>query len=273
MKILVFLILFIIAKNVLAEPLHIHIASDYVPEENAKESDIDMATRLLLAMSKRLESQLTIQFMPASRIREWRALKLYPNTCLYNKVKNKSREQLATFSDLPLAAFPANRLVLRGQKGIPSDVSLELLLDRKLRIAITKGRSYGKEIDAFIAKNPDRFILGEGEESAKRLRKMLMQKRFDGMIEYTSVFLSEYADEIGANKISFHRITDQSPSIFGYIACAKSPSGDIAIELFNSILSDQAFQEEMILKHNEVFSPQERGFIEDSLRHVFSIQY
>ena len=37
---------------------------------------------------------------------------------------------------------------------------------------------------------------------------------------------------LGESKISFHRIIDQAPSVFGYIACAKTPQGKQAINLF-----------------------------------------
>ena len=37
------------------------------------------------------------------------------------------------------------------------------------KIAITKGRSYGKNIDDFIKAHPNLFVVSEGEESAKRL--------------------------------------------------------------------------------------------------------
>lgn len=50
-----------------------------------------------------------------------------------------------------------------------------------------------------------------------------MQGRFDGMIEYTSVIISEYAEVLGENKISFHRIIDQVPSVFGNVVCLKTP--------------------------------------------------
>ena len=52
-------------------PLKVNIASDYVPNPD---SSADMVTRLLIDISKRLYPQLQIDFMPASRIREWRTL-------------------------------------------------------------------------------------------------------------------------------------------------------------------------------------------------------
>lgn len=251
-----------------AQPLKINIASDFVPSEN----NADMVTRLLIDISKRLYPELVIDFMPASRIREWRALHMYPNTCLYNKVKNPSREVLAYFSQRPITAFPANRLVLRNQSGFSDGISLQELTEKDLRIAITKGRSYGQVIDDFIAKHPKLFVVGEGEESAKRLRKMLMQGRFDGMIEYTSVMISEYADQIAENKISFHRILDQAPSVFGYIACAKTPQGKQAIALFDKKMAEPVVQNLIIAAHKDLFSPQEREFISDSLKLAFSVQ-
>ena len=250
-------------------PLKVNIASDYIPSPN---SNADMVTRLLIDISKRLYPQLEIDFMPASRIREWRTLSMYPNTCLYNKVKNPEREALAYFSVRPLTAFPSNRLVLRDKKGFSADVALSDLVKTDFKIAITKGRSYGKNIDDFIKSHPQLFVVSEGEESAKRLRKMLMQGRFDGMIEYTSVIISEYAEVLGENKISFHRIIDQAPSVFGYIACAKTPQGKQAINLFNKKMAESEVQELIIEAHRDLFSPYERDFISDSLKIAFSIQ-
>ena len=99
-----------------------------------------------------------------------------------------------------------------------------------------------------------------------------MQGRFDGMIEYSEVMIEEFADSIEDKNISFHRILDQDPSIFGYIACAKSSQGKRAILLFDEIMAKSEVQEMIIDLHQDFFKTFENEMVSHSLQSIFSVQ-
>ncbi|KZN45906.1 hypothetical protein [Pseudoalteromonas luteoviolacea] len=252
-----------------SKPLKIEIVSDYNPSYG--ESPGDLATQLLLIIARNLNNEMAIEFVPASREREWRELKHHENVCLYNKVRTPERETMALFVSLPLMAFPSNRLILRNKKFVSIEVTLKTALSMGLRIGVTKGRSYGLEIDDFITANTDRLFIGEGNDSAFRLRQMLVQGRLDGIIEYSSVFVTDFPSEEVLKDISFHAIGDTKATIFGYIACSDSKVGRRAVDLFERTLQKRKIQDLIIEAHANLFLPQEEVFISNSLKSAFSI--
>ncbi|KAF7771502.1 hypothetical protein PCIT_a4095 [Pseudoalteromonas citrea] len=264
------LLLTLVSSVVAAKPLEIQIASDYNP--SLSEEPADLATILLLKVRSQLKGRLSLNFIPASRLREWRELETYPNICLYNKVKTPEREAMAVFVEYPLMAFPANRLILRGQQ-LPSNVSLkDVIVSKGLRIGVTKGRSYGKVIDDFIEKYAESLKIGEGANSAFRLREMLVQGKLDGIIEYTSVFLNHHLKPEQREGVTFHKIDDAKATIFGYIACANSTQGRKAVSLFELALENKQLQKNIIDAHKDLFFEQEIAFIEQGLSEAYNIQ-
>lgn len=265
----VFIFLLFMSFCGFAKPLKIEIVSDYNPSFG--ESPGDLATQLLLIITRNLDKEMSIEFVPASREREWRELKHHQNICLYNKVKTPEREAMAVFVSFPLMAFPSNRLILRNKKFVSIEISLKKALAMGLRIGVTKGRSYGLEIDDFIKANADRMFIGEGNDSAFRLRQMLVQGRLDGIIEYSSVFVTDFPSEEVLQDISFHAIGDTQATIFGYIACSDSRIGRAAVDLFERTLQKRKIQDLIIQAHANLFLPQEEVFISNSLKKAFSI--
>ncbi|KZN54730.1 ABC transporter substrate-binding protein [Pseudoalteromonas luteoviolacea] len=267
---ILFPLLLSVSTIAFAKPIKIEILSDYNPSFG--ESPGDLATQLLLIIARSLKGEMAIDFVPASRLREWRELEHHDNICLYNKVKTPEREAKALFVTLPLMAFPSNRLILRNKKFVSAEVTLEKALSLGLRIGVTKGRSYGLEIDDFIKTNADRLFIGEGNDSAFRLRKMLVQGRLDGVIEYSSVFVNDYPSEDVLKDISFHAIGDTHATIFGYIACSDSKLGRQAVDLFERALQKPLIQDQVISAHANLFLPQEEVFISNSLKNAYGIQ-
>lgn len=252
-------------------PLKIQIASDYNP--SLGEEPTDLATMLLLNVQRELQGRVSLEFIPASRLREWRELETYPNICLYNKVKTAEREAIALFVEYPLMAFPANRLILRGYPNLPKKLSLkDIVVSKGLRVGVTKGRSYGKEVDDFIATYRNNLIVGEGANSAYRLREMLIQGKLDGIIEYTSVFIEHHKQQVQREGVTYHQIESADLTIFGYIACANSEQGRKAVSLFELALENSALQQMIIDAHKGLFFKQEMVFIEQGLRDAYNIQ-
>ena len=270
LKVYLILLLFVSA-SCFTRPLEIQIASDYNP--SLGEEPTDLATLLLLKVEKQLKGRLSLNFIPASRLREWRELVNHPDICLYNKVKTPERESMALFVEYPLMGFPANRLILKDQPNLPKSLSLrDIVVSRGLRIGVTKGRSYGPEIDSFIEKYQDQLEVGEGANSAFRLREMLVQGKLDGIIEYTSVFINHHTLASQRTGISYHKINHAAVTIFGYIACANSDQGRRAVNLFELALQNRELQKHIIEAHKRVFFKQELTFIEEGLNEAYNIQ-
>ncbi|RZM80784.1 ABC transporter substrate-binding protein [Pseudoalteromonas rubra] len=271
MRYAILLIVCLCSVTVKSEPIHIDIISDYSPDSN--QAPADLATQLLLKIEQTLQGKVTLDFMPASREREWRELVRNPNACLYNKVKTPEREAMALFTAYPLMSFPANRLILKNQPNIPDTISLGTAVRMGFSIGVSEGRSYGLEIDNFIAANRNAFWVAEGNQSAYRLRTMLSQDKLDGIIEYSSVFINEHPSAQALNGYSFHAIEEAGLTIFGYIACAKSNKGKQAIDLLQAALQRPDLQQAIISAHTGLFFEQEEPFILRALHKAFNIQH
>ncbi|TMP30175.1 ABC transporter substrate-binding protein [Pseudoalteromonas rubra] len=264
-------VLLLVSVFVKSEPIYVDIISDYSPD--SRKAPADLGTQLLLQLEHTLQGKLVLTFMPASRKREWRELVRNPKACLYNKVKTPKRETMALFTPYPLMSFPANRLILKDQPNIPDTISLGTIVRMGLNIGVSEGRSYGLEIDNFIASNQSAFWVAQGNQSAYRLRTMLSQGKLDGIIEYSSVFITEHPSAQALNRYSFHAIEEAGLTIFGYIACAKSDEGRKAIGLFQSALERPDLQQAILIAHTGLFFEQEEPFILRSLHKAYNIQH
>ncbi|WP_193332552.1 ABC transporter substrate-binding protein [Pseudoalteromonas ulvae] len=263
------LLLFIFfSATTFAQPLKINIVSDVIQAKDI--SDLDMSFELLLQLTEPLiaSNAIEIEFIPASRLREWRELTNQSNVCLYNKVKTPEREHFGIFTDYPITAFPPNRLAVHSHLPLPEQLSLpQTMNDFGLTIGAIEGRAYGQHIDQFLLDNHDRIIWISGKDSAKRLRKMLIRKKVDAIIEFTATFSTESEADLAA--LTFHKLDEASESIFGYIACARSSVGQQAIDLFNGQLALPSNQKIIIDAHYASFFNQEAQYIAEDIKKKF----
>lgn len=263
------LLLFIFfSATTFAQPLKINIVSDVLQAEDA--SDLDMSFKLLLQLTEPLiaNKKVEIEFIPASRLREWRELTNQPNVCLYNKVKTAKREHYGVFTDYPITAFPPNRLVVHKSLPLPKQLSLsEAMNEFGLTIGAIEGRAYGQFIDQFLLAHQDQIIWISGKDSAKRLRQMLIRKKVDAIIEFAATFSTENKADLAG--VTFHKLDEASESIFGYIACARSSVGQQAIDLFNGQLALPSNQKIIIDAHYASFFNQEAQYIAEDIKQKF----
>lgn len=268
--IFLFVSLVLISLSCAAKTYQIDVVSDYAQDSTYLETDL--ATRILFEIEKQSAGKLNLNVIPASRTREWRQLQSHDNVCLYNKVKTPEREKIATFSRFPLVAYPANRLVLKRTQSVDSNKPLDdAVMQQKLKIGITKGRAYGDYIDGYIAAHQERFVLGEGQTSAMRLRKMLLQGRIDGMIEYSAVFINEFGESVVNEKLAFIEVENQAPTIFGYIACSSSSLGQQAIAEIERVLSQPTMMNYILKEHMLIFKHQhEQAILTKSIQRAFN---
>ena len=265
---LLFLFIFFSAASV-AQPLKINIVSDVIQTKDGNE--LDMSFQLLLQLTDPLVANKTIEieFIPASRLREWRELTNQPNACLYNKVKTPEREHFGIFSDYPITAFPPNRLAVHSHLSLPDQLSLSQAIDDfGLTIGAIEGRAYGKYVDQFLLANHDRIVWISGKDSAKRLRQMLIRKKVDAIIEFTATFSTENEADLAA--LTFHKLDEASQSIFGYIACARSTTGQKAINLINKQLALPTNQKIIIDAHYASFFGQEADYVAQDIKNTFN---
>jgi len=233
-------------------------------------TEIDIASIILKHIEDHKLSELTFSRLEENRKAQWRLIQSQPDICLYNKIKHKSRLKNALFTDIPLTAFPSNRLITYKTKHIKGNVSLyEMVNLYGLKVGVIESRSYGKKLDEKIDNLKSKLIIISGEDSSQRLRKMFLQKKIDAIIEYESVFSYENRNEIAFTDFNFHTIDNTDNFVFGYIACSKSEQGKKAISNFNKILNNKAFEQKIIKLHKQLFLGKEQGRAIRSLSNIF----
>lgn len=248
----------------------IQIVSDFIPENN--KADRNIANKIMLAIGEQLSPSTLLEFIPASRLREWKQIQTMPDVCLFNKVKNGERLQSAFFNQYPIMAFPANRLVIYNHPELSQDITLEEVIQKhKFLIGISAGRSYGKHIDQFIASHPDNFVDIAGDKSSRRLHEMLFQNKLDAILEYTTVLKDRFKNDPRIEKTRFLSIDEESHAVFGYLACSRSEQGKLNIAAFDKVLSQNKMQDQIIKLHQQVFSDPERSLLISALKAKFNL--
>lgn len=271
-----YVLLFFIASTHMANaaskvvPLHIQLVTDFAPQLD--DTPQNAATKLMLDIEKALDGQLSLAFVPASRLREWKQLHTSPDVCLYRKVKNAAREENAIFNQYPIMAFPANRLITLNKPHLPKQMSLADAIGKyRLKVGFTSGRSYGEEIDNYLSVNSGSFIALAGTTSAARLSRMLFEKKIDAIIEFTAVFFSRHNKDPRINDAQYIEIKNASNTLFGHIACSKSPQGKQAIKLFDNVLQQENIQQQVISAHINIFDSAEERRLISALKRAYQV--
>lgn len=269
----IFLMLLLFSFVTHGKPIKVTIVSDMMETEsnpdmsaNHDVTKMDMGFNIFytLLMQARHDMDLNIDYIPASRLREWRELESQPNVCLYNKVKTPPRTQFAHFTTKPIVAFPPLRLMTHNERPLPEEIDLpSALYEHHLRIGLVEGRSYGVELDKFILDNKNSFIWLSGEDGAKRLRYMFMKNKVDATIEYSAAFAADKTIDLSTIRVS--KLKEINQSMFGYIACAKSELGLKLVTKFDELLATEANQKRIIELHYSAFFGNEAAFVRDTI--------
>lgn len=250
------------------KPLKVQIMTDFASQIN--NDPLNIANTFMLDIEKQLNGAIALNFISASRLREWQQLHTMKDVCLFNKTKTPERLQNAFFNTYPIMAFPANRLVVYNHPELPDSISLNDAINTyKLTIGITSGRSYGHEIDDYIAKHPNSFITLGGTTSAYRLSQMLFQNKFDAIIEYSAVFMSRHGNDPKAANVRYLSVDKTTQAVFGFIACSQSEQGKQAIALFDQALQTPEIQQIIINSHKQIFAPPEQSLMVGALQDAF----
>ena len=250
--------------------LSIVVVSDTLAMQSANSGDI--ATDILHQLDQQLKPVMNIEYRNVSRKREWKFLQDKRNVCLINKAKSPDREKIGIYSVSPIVLFPSNRFVFNRAHKLPLSLSLlEVVDSHKLLIAIVSGRVYGEPLDSQIRQRKEKLRTLEGLQSAARARDLLVKGRVDGIVEFTSSFLSQMASsQLPTDGYSFHTIKGSKPFLGGYIVCSASATGKQAIALFESAMNEPVLQESILNLHRSVFPTEEMQFLEPELKKQFS---
>ncbi len=221
-----------------SETLDIQVMADFVPQDGGNPKN--EATKFLLAAATELGDEISLRFIPASRLREWQQLSKMNNACLYNKLKTPEREAHAVFSQYPIMAFPPNKLVVFNKPTIPDSITLvQAIFHYDLTIGIVKGRSYSEEIDQFVRLNDEHFFILDGARNAPRLGQMLFQNKIDAVLEYQTIFSNRYKRAQDLSSIRYISLKPEKVAVFGYIACSPTEVGKQAVALFDKALKTE----------------------------------
>ncbi|WP_462172938.1 ABC transporter substrate-binding protein [Pseudoalteromonas xiamenensis] len=264
------LFLLVFTSSSFAAHLRIQVPSDYIPKKG--ETPVDIGATVFAHVARLVDEKIDLEYMPASHQREWRELRSNPYACLYNKQKTSAREKDAIFSHYPLIAFPSIRLVLRKSITLPDSVSLNVVLQStNLKIGVVKGRSYGEQLDTIIEANKAAFVWGEGLNSAFNHRERVAKGTLDGVLEYSEVYLDHFANRPESDEVTFHSIEGVNETVFGYIACARSVHGKMAIASFDEAMDKPEYFNYMINMHRVSFPAVEFQFLKDALEAAYQI--
>ncbi|CCQ09227.1 hypothetical protein PALB_640 [Pseudoalteromonas luteoviolacea B = ATCC 29581] len=262
--------LIFIAFAVEANTLRIQVPSDYIPKKG--ETPVDIGATMFSHVARLVENSIELEFMPASRSREWRELKNNPYACLYNKLKTNEREKDALFSHYPIVAFPSIRLISHKSVQLPNKINFtELLTKHSLKIAVVKGRSYGDKLDLLISQFKDKLIFAEGAEAAINLREQVATGKVDGILEYSEVYANHFNHRAELHDVNYHSLSGAAETVFGYIACARSLQGKMAIANFDEAMRKPEFFDYMINMHKTAFGPAEFYFLKEALEAIYQL--
>lgn len=188
-----------------------------------------------------------------------------PDACVGNKVVNSRRKKKYLYSQLPQVVFPGQRIFINVDspmlKQIQSlnhagRISVEdvLKLTQNTTIGLNAGFSYGETLDGLFNQYRDKVWRRRGSSSAKEVTNMFFSGRFDAVIEYPSVF-EYYVNKLNKSSTDFvsFSIKELPEYILGYIVCAKSDTGQQAIQQFDAALRKSVTQKSYLNAHLKWF--------------------
>ena len=238
------------------------------PDFILDDTSMEKVWNSILANSK---PKLHPSYQQMSMARAWVEITKLPNACMINKIKNPSREQLAIFSDYPFTVFPPVRLITlkKNNHKISQPFSMLSLKQGKLKVGVAKSRSYGHEIDQFIALNKQYFYIRGAEDSMSKLIDMLLKERVDAIIDFSLVVDVHAAEIESLVQTVAIPIQEAEKPIFAYIACSKSPQGQAIITAINASYKTSEVKESFQRFHYHYFGKKELNLLQSSIDSIF----
>jgi uncharacterized protein (TIGR02285 family) len=171
-------------------------------------------------------------------------IKLGKHVCHPSLLITAERREYIHFSDY-MGFNPTHRLILRQSFAAAKSPNMainlaEQLSNEKMTFAFIKGRSFGQEIDEFIAKlNPYKrtVLLTNGNHTS--LFGLIASDRVDAGIAYPFElgFFSKNQQKNGESLVAL-QIQGVPPYVAGSVGCPKSPWGIKVVARINEILKE-----------------------------------
>ncbi|WP_445946545.1 hypothetical protein [Shewanella sp.] len=260
-------------------PLALIVISDMsaFPEIHKQDTAItpDSMDKIWRSLITHSQPKLMPKFQKMSLTRAWVEFQKLPNACMINKVKNPKREAIAEFSHYPFSIFPPVRLIAlaKNQHKFSQPFSLQDLESqsgRKLRIGVVKSRSYGAEIDNFIATHPKHFFIRGAEDSMSKLIDMLFMARIDAIIDFSQVVTNHKQETEQPQQIIAIPIHEAAGPMHAYVVCSKTPKGKAIIAAINHSFQHNEVQETFRTFHQLYFGHQEYLLLAPLIDNIFS---
>lgn len=168
------------------------------------------------------------------------------NACTIGMIKNEQRAKVGYYSSLPTTLLSPLHFVIRKEDqkrfGSANILSLEKLIqDKSLILGLASKVSFGKELDAIIAKHKnEKHIFFRGAIAG--LVQMLVKERVDYMITYQ--WVAKYLTRPEQReKISFIAIKEARDPIVYHAICSKTDWGQNVIKEIDRLLVQERAKE------------------------------
>jgi uncharacterized protein (TIGR02285 family) len=181
------------------------------------------------------------EYFDSNMLRMYYETKVGKTICAF-LYKTALREGFLSFSK-PTAIFPGQKLYfsrkdsLRAYKIEPNTtrISLTKLAEAKkgIKIGIAEQRSYGSAIDKIITQHPNAFTTRLGNDSTLGIFNMFLAGRTDAIIEYPWRFSFLRASTERSEEYVGYYIEETPGYEPGYLACSKTPKGEMIIASAN----------------------------------------
>jgi uncharacterized protein (TIGR02285 family) len=202
------------------------------------------------AITKILQKDLTgytHQTLIGNMARMTQEFKQGKQVCNVALFKTPEREAFMYFS-VPSTFTLPNGLIAKTDKlslfGNAKTVSLDDVLKGKIKLGISRDRSYGKTIDAVLEKykNSSNIVVHSGKDVFESLFQMLIRDRVDCMLGLPEEVMYVAEQQGVKDRIASLTLKENEntyDSWLGYVACSKTDWGKQTIGKINRILKTE----------------------------------
>lgn len=236
---------------------------------DSRNSSGDVDLHILAVLQQLAAPELQISPLRLGDARTWLLLQKPGNYCALSKIRTPERTDFLHFSAKPSSVYPPLQLVSNQQLAEePVDLQQLLSQNRKLKIGLVQGRSYGPQLDKLIKKFPANFYQRGGEYAAETLLQMLAKQRLDAVIEFAATVRGHQPQVPESSRFVMHRLQHQ-PVIMGYLVCHKSAEGHKLIQLIDQTMQRPDYRKQVVDLHRQYFSAEDFLLINDDLQQIF----
>jgi len=173
--------------------------------------------------------------------------KMKKNVCNVALFKTPERQKIMYFS-IPSTFTLPNRLIIPAKNvakfGGSEMVKLDEILKSGLRVGVSRGRSYGKNIDAVLKRYNTRknLFVHSGKDVFQSLLKMMLADRLDCLLgppEEAVYMAKKMSVEDQVASLTLKESTGNYDEWLGYVACSKTEWGNRFINKINRILLEK----------------------------------